>query len=100
MGLINHIFYLIFSLKRSTDIMFGGKQVVLCGYGEVGKGCAQALKGLGCKSVSHFPKIFYSNLLLLPFRLCVCYRNRSHLCITSFHGWFSCGKTERGHSQR
>lgn len=28
--------------------MFGGKQVVICGYGEVGKGCAQALKGLGC----------------------------------------------------
>lgn len=36
------------SLKRATDIMIGGKQVVLCGYGEVGKGCAQALKGLGC----------------------------------------------------
>lgn len=27
--------------------MFGGKQVVVCGYGEVGKGCSQALKGLG-----------------------------------------------------
>ncbi|XP_046991738.1 adenosylhomocysteinase-like 1 isoform X1 [Schistocerca americana] len=39
---------IIDSLKRSTDIMFGGKQVVLCGYGEVGKGCSQALKGLGC----------------------------------------------------
>lgn len=39
---------IIDSLKRSTDIMFGGKQVVICGYGEVGKGCAQALKGLGC----------------------------------------------------
>ncbi|KAG8238593.1 hypothetical protein J437_LFUL018302 [Ladona fulva] len=39
---------IIDSLKRSTDIMFGGKQVVLCGYGEVGKGCCQALKGLGC----------------------------------------------------
>lgn len=39
---------LFFSLKRSTDVMFGGKQVVLCGYGEVGKGCCQALKGLGC----------------------------------------------------
>lgn len=36
------------SLKRSTDVMFGGKQVVICGYGEVGKGCSQALKGLGC----------------------------------------------------
>lgn len=28
--------------------MFGGKQAVVCGYGEVGKGCTQALKGLGC----------------------------------------------------
>lgn len=28
--------------------MFGGKQVVVCGYGEVGKGCSQALRGLGC----------------------------------------------------
>lgn len=28
--------------------MFSGKQVALCGYGEVGKGCSQALKALGC----------------------------------------------------
>lgn len=28
--------------------MLAGKQVVLCGYGEVGKGCSQALKALGC----------------------------------------------------
>ncbi|XP_014242240.1 S-adenosylhomocysteine hydrolase-like protein 1 [Cimex lectularius] len=35
-------------LKRCTDLMFGGKQVVVCGYGEVGKGCCQALKGMGC----------------------------------------------------
>ncbi|XP_054589144.1 S-adenosylhomocysteine hydrolase-like protein 1 isoform X4 [Nothobranchius furzeri] len=34
-------------LKRTTDVMFGGKQVVVCGYGEVGKGCCTALKGLG-----------------------------------------------------
>ncbi|XP_039663415.1 S-adenosylhomocysteine hydrolase-like protein 1 isoform X2 [Perca fluviatilis] len=33
-------------LKRTTDIMFGGKQVVVCGYGEVGKGCCAALKAL------------------------------------------------------
>ncbi|CAG9759653.1 unnamed protein product [Ceutorhynchus assimilis] len=39
---------IIDSLKRSTDVMFGGKQVVICGYGEVGKGCSQALKGFGC----------------------------------------------------
>lgn len=36
------------SLKRCTDIMFGGKQIVVCGYGEVGKGCCQALKAIGC----------------------------------------------------
>ncbi|XP_030375829.1 adenosylhomocysteinase-like 2 [Scaptodrosophila lebanonensis] len=36
------------SLKRTTDIMFGGKQVVVCGYGDVGKGCAKSLKGQGC----------------------------------------------------
>ncbi|CAH3047057.1 unnamed protein product, partial [Porites lobata] len=35
------------SLKRTTDVMFGGKQVLVCGYGEVGKGCCSALKGLG-----------------------------------------------------
>ncbi|KAM9854989.1 S-adenosylhomocysteine hydrolase-like protein 1 isoform 2-T2 [Aulostomus maculatus] len=34
-------------LKRTTDIMFGGKQVLVCGYGEVGKGCCAALKALG-----------------------------------------------------
>ncbi|KAL5014509.1 hypothetical protein ScPMuIL_008779 [Solemya velum] len=35
------------ALKRTTDVMFGGKQVLVCGYGEVGKGCTAALKGLG-----------------------------------------------------
>ena len=39
---------IIDSLKRTTDIMFGGKQVVVCGYGQVGKGCAQSLKSMGC----------------------------------------------------
>uniref|UniRef100_A0A3B3ZL20 S-adenosyl-L-homocysteine hydrolase NAD binding domain-containing protein n=1 Tax=Periophthalmus magnuspinnatus TaxID=409849 RepID=A0A3B3ZL20_9GOBI len=37
----------ILDLKRTTDVMFGGKQVVVCGYGEVGKGCCAALKALG-----------------------------------------------------
>jgi len=36
------------ALKRTTDVMFGGKLVLVCGYGEVGKGCCHALKGLGC----------------------------------------------------
>merc|ERR1719334_1553098 len=39
---------IIDSLKRTTDIMFGGKQVVICGYGQVGKGCCQSLKSMGC----------------------------------------------------
>ena len=46
-----NIFCLLFSLKRATDMMFGGKFVIVCGYGEVGKGCCQALKGLGCTVV-------------------------------------------------
>ncbi|CAF0786265.1 unnamed protein product [Rotaria sordida] len=39
---------IIDAIKRCTDIMFGGKQVVICGYGEVGKGCCSALRGMGC----------------------------------------------------
>ncbi|MDR2512420.1 MAG: adenosylhomocysteinase [Puniceicoccales bacterium] len=35
-------------IKRATDIMIAGKTVVVCGYGDVGKGSAQALRALGC----------------------------------------------------
>ena len=38
-------------LNRATDLMLGGKVAVVCGYGEVGKGCAQALRGQGCRVV-------------------------------------------------
>ncbi|XP_034032652.1 S-adenosylhomocysteine hydrolase-like protein 1 isoform X2 [Thalassophryne amazonica] len=38
---------LLDGLKRTTDVMVGGKQVVVCGYGEVGKGCCAALKASG-----------------------------------------------------
>jgi adenosylhomocysteinase len=38
-------------LDRATDVMLGGKVAVVCGYGEVGKGCAQALRGQGCRVV-------------------------------------------------
>ena len=34
-------------LKRATDIMLAGKKVVVCGYGDVGKGCAQSMQGYG-----------------------------------------------------
>ena len=36
-------------LKRATDIMIAGKIAVVCGYGDVGKGCAHALKGQGAR---------------------------------------------------
>jgi adenosylhomocysteinase len=42
---------LIDGLNRATDVMLGGKLAVVCGYGEVGKGCAQALRGQGCRVV-------------------------------------------------
>jgi adenosylhomocysteinase len=38
-------------LKRATDIMFAGKVAVVCGYGDVGKGCAHALKGQGARVI-------------------------------------------------
>ena len=38
-------------LNRATDVMLGGKVVVVCGYGEVGKGCAQALRGQGARVI-------------------------------------------------
>jgi adenosylhomocysteinase len=38
-------------LNRATDVMIGGKLVVVCGYGEVGKGCAEALRGQGGRVV-------------------------------------------------
>lgn len=38
---------LIDGIKRGTDVMVAGKTAVVCGYGDVGKGCAQALRGMG-----------------------------------------------------
>jgi len=38
-------------IKRATDVMVAGKVVVVCGYGDVGKGCADAMKGLGARVV-------------------------------------------------
>ena len=36
-------------IMRATDVMIGGKRVVVCGFGEVGKGCAQAMRGQGAR---------------------------------------------------
>ncbi len=42
---------LIDGIKRATDIMLAGKVAVVCGYGDVGKGCAQSLRGQGARVV-------------------------------------------------
>ena len=36
-------------IKRATDVMVAGKTVVVCGYGDVGKGCAQSMRGFGAR---------------------------------------------------
>ncbi len=38
-------------IKRATDVMVAGKVVVIAGYGDVGKGCAQSMRGLGARVV-------------------------------------------------
>jgi len=38
---------LVDGIKRATDVMISGKVAMVCGYGDVGKGCAQSLRGLG-----------------------------------------------------
>ena len=42
---------LIDGLNRATDVMMGGKVAVVCGYGDVGKGCAQSLRGQGARVI-------------------------------------------------
>lgn len=38
-------------IKRATDVMLAGKTAVVCGYGDVGKGSAQSLRGFGCRVI-------------------------------------------------
>jgi len=42
---------LLDGIKRATDVMLAGKVAVVAGYGDVGKGCAQALRGMGARVV-------------------------------------------------
>jgi adenosylhomocysteinase len=42
---------LIDGINRATDIMIGGKVAVVCGYGDVGKGCAESLRGQGARVI-------------------------------------------------
>jgi adenosylhomocysteinase len=42
---------LVDGINRATDVMIGGKVALVCGYGEVGKGCAQSLRGQGARVI-------------------------------------------------
>src|SRR2546425_6213769 len=42
---------LIDGIKRGTDVLIGGKVTVVCGYGDVGKGCAGSLRGQGARVI-------------------------------------------------
>jgi adenosylhomocysteinase len=42
---------LVDGIKRATDVMLAGKVALVAGYGDVGKGCAQSLKGFGCRVI-------------------------------------------------
>ncbi len=42
---------LLDGLKRATDVMVAGKVAVVCGYGDVGKGCAHSLRGMGARVI-------------------------------------------------
>ena len=42
---------LVDAISRATDVMLGGKTAVVCGYGDVGKGCVQSLRGQGCRVI-------------------------------------------------
>jgi len=42
---------LVDGIKRATDIMLAGKVALVAGYGDVGKGSAQSLRGFGCRVI-------------------------------------------------
>jgi adenosylhomocysteinase len=42
---------LIDGINRATDVLIGGKVAVICGYGDVGKGCAESLRGQGARVI-------------------------------------------------
>lgn len=42
---------LVDGIKRATDVMLAGKVAVVCGYGDVGKGCCQSLRSYGCRVI-------------------------------------------------
>ena len=42
---------LVDGINRATDVMIGGKVVIVCGYGDVGKGCSQSMRGQGARVI-------------------------------------------------
>lgn len=42
---------LVDGIKRATDVMLGGKIAIVAGFGDVGKGCAESLRGYGCRVI-------------------------------------------------
>ena len=42
---------LVDGINRATDVLIGGKVAVVCGYGDVGKGCAESLRGQGARVI-------------------------------------------------
>merc|ERR1719238_854845 len=47
---------------RATDVMLAGKRAVICGYGDVGKGCAFAMKAAGCATTGNKGIIMNSHM--------------------------------------
>src|SRR3712207_4187938 len=64
---------LVDGINRATDVMIGGKVAVVCGYGDVGKGCAQSLRGQGARvivrSEEHTSELQYANISYAVFCL-------------------------------
>ncbi len=64
---------LIDGIKRATDVMIAGKVAVVAGYGDVGKGCVQALRGFGARViVTEIDPINALQAAMEGMLLCVC----------------------------
>jgi adenosylhomocysteinase len=62
---------LIDGINRGTDVLIGGKKVLICGYGDVGKGCAESLAGQGARvSVTEIDPINALQALMDGFDVC------------------------------
>lgn len=64
-------------LMRATDVMISGKTVVICGYGDVGKGCAAAMKGQGAKARGPAAAMARGSLLSLGVSVRVGFRSHA-----------------------